>query len=49
VSKGAYNKLMEITGAGLLVKATVWVATDSECGNQAFYINNADLFCWNDQ
>jgi len=45
---GAYDKLLEMTDAGLLAKATVWAATDPNCANQAFNINNGDLFRWND-
>lgn len=45
---GAYDKLMEMTDAGLLAKATVWAATEPEAANQAFNINNGDLFRWND-
>ncbi|MFP2930101.1 SDR family oxidoreductase [Pyxidicoccus sp. 3LG] len=45
---GAYNALLEMTDAGLLAKATVWAATDERCANQAFNINNGDLFRWNE-
>ncbi|OUJ71246.1 SDR family oxidoreductase [Hymenobacter crusticola] len=45
---GAYDKLLEMTDAGLLARATVWAATDSRCANQAFNINNGDLFRWNE-
>ncbi len=45
---GAYDKLMEMTDAGLLAKATVWAATQQQCANQAFNITNGDLFRWND-
>jgi nucleoside-diphosphate-sugar epimerase len=45
---GAYDKLMEMTDAGLLAKATVWAATNGQCANQAFNITNGDLFRWND-
>lgn len=45
---GAYDKLMDITDAGLLAKATVWAATDPLCANQAFNITNGDLFRWNE-
>lgn len=45
---GAYDKLMEMTDAGLLAKATVWAATNKKCANQAFNITNGDLFRWND-
>jgi nucleoside-diphosphate-sugar epimerase len=46
--RGAYDTLMEMTDAGLLARATVWAATDPRCANQAFNINNGDLFRWND-
>jgi nucleoside-diphosphate-sugar epimerase len=45
---GAYDKLLEMTDAGLLAKATVWAATNGQCANQAFNITNGDLFRWND-
>ena len=45
---GAYDKLIEMTDAGLLAKATVWAATEPKCANQAFNINNGDLFRWNE-
>jgi nucleoside-diphosphate-sugar epimerase len=45
---GAYHSLLEMTDAGLLAKATVWAATDPRCANQAFNINNGDLFRWDD-
>lgn len=43
---GAYDKLLEMTDATLLAKATVWAATDPRCANQAFNITNGDLFRW---
>ncbi|WP_394839134.1 SDR family oxidoreductase [Pendulispora rubella] len=45
---GAYDKLLEMTDAGLLAKATVWAATSEAGANQAFNINNGDLFRWNE-
>lgn len=45
---GAYDALLEMTDAGLLAQATVWAATDKRCANQAFNINNGDLFRWNE-
>jgi nucleoside-diphosphate-sugar epimerase len=45
---GAYDKLLEMTDAGLLARATLWAATDPRCANQAFNINNGDLFRWNE-
>lgn len=45
---GAYDKLMEMTDAGLLAKATVWAATTPAGTNNAFNITNGDLFRWNE-
>jgi nucleoside-diphosphate-sugar epimerase len=45
---GAYNSLIEMTDAGLLARATTWAATDERCANQAFNINNGDLFRWSE-
>ncbi|WP_215542944.1 SDR family oxidoreductase [Amycolatopsis sp. CA-230715] len=45
---GAYDSLLEVTDAGLLARATVWAATDERCANQAFNINNGDLFRWSE-
>jgi len=32
----------------LLARATVWAATEPRCANQAFNINNGDLFRWSE-
>ena len=45
---GAYTSLIEMTDAGLLAEATVWAATTPDCANQAFNINNGDLFRWDE-
>jgi nucleoside-diphosphate-sugar epimerase len=45
---GAYDSLIEMTDAGLLARATVWAATDERAANQAFNINNGDLFRWSE-
>jgi nucleoside-diphosphate-sugar epimerase len=45
---GAYDSLLEVTDAGLLARATVWAATDERSANQAFNINNGDLFRWSE-
>jgi len=47
-SPGAYHSLLEMTDADLLARATVWAATDPACANQAFNINNGDLFRWSE-
>ncbi|MER5394957.1 SDR family oxidoreductase [Saccharopolyspora sp. NPDC002686] len=43
---GAYDSLLEMTDARLLAKATVWAANAEQAQNQAFNINNGDLFRW---
>ena len=45
---GAYDKLIEMTDAGLLAKATTWAAGAEKAANEAFNINNGDLFRWNE-
>lgn len=45
---GAYHSLLEMTDADLLAKGAVWAATDARCANQAFNINNGDLFRWSE-
>ena len=45
---GAYDSLLEMTDAGLLARATVWTATNERCANQAFNVNNGDLFRWSE-
>ena len=42
----AYRSLIEMTDAGLLAKAMVWAATDPAAANEAFNINNGNLFRW---
>jgi len=43
---GAFQTLMEMTDSTLLAKATVWASTNPKAANQAFNINNGDLFRW---
>lgn len=45
---GAYDALLEMTDAGLLARATVWAATEDRGANQAFNVNNGDLFRWSE-
>jgi nucleoside-diphosphate-sugar epimerase len=37
-----------MTDADLLARATVWAATDDRGANQAFNVNNGDLFRWSE-
>ena len=47
-SPGAYHSLIEMTDANLLASATLWAATDPSCANEAFNINNGDMFRWSE-
>ncbi|XXX78311.1 SDR family oxidoreductase [Sorangium sp. So ce134] len=44
----AYDRLLETTDARLLGRATAWAATSAPCRNQAFNINNGDMFRWSE-
>jgi nucleoside-diphosphate-sugar epimerase len=43
---GAYHSLIEMTDASLLGRAMVWAATEPRAANQAYNVNNGDLFRW---
>jgi nucleoside-diphosphate-sugar epimerase len=43
---GAYRSLIEMTDAGMLARAMTWAATDPAAANQAYNVNNGDLFRW---
>jgi nucleoside-diphosphate-sugar epimerase len=43
---GAYRSLIEMTDAGLLARAMTWAATEPAAADQAFNVNNGDLFRW---
>lgn len=45
---GAYDALLEMTDAGLLARATVWAATEPRAADEAFNVNNGDLFRWSE-
>lgn len=45
---GAYDSLLEMTDAGLLAEATEWAATSEAATNEAFNINNGDIFRWSE-
>lgn len=45
---GAYDSLIEMTDAGLLARATIWVASHKSFANQALNITNGDLFRWSE-
>ena len=45
---GAYDKLLEMTDAGMLARATVWAATEERVAGEAFNVGNGDLFRWSE-
>ncbi|MEM7775041.1 MAG: SDR family oxidoreductase [Pseudomonadota bacterium] len=38
--------LYNVTDAGLLARACVWMSTDTECANEPFNVTNGDVFRW---
>lgn len=44
----AWNSIVDHTDAGLLADATVWAATAPSAINQAFNVNNGDLWRWSE-
>ncbi|MEQ8652410.1 MAG: SDR family oxidoreductase [Kiloniellales bacterium] len=45
-SLGNHRALYQVTDAGLLARALVWMASSEAAANQAFNITNGDLFRW---
>ena len=45
-STKAYNLIAEAVSASYLARAIVWIATNSQCSNQAFNVTNGDCFRW---
>lgn len=45
---GTYDRLIEITDAGLLARATIWAATEPRAAGEAFNVGNGDLFRWSE-
>jgi nucleoside-diphosphate-sugar epimerase len=45
-SPAAFDAQRDMTDASLLARAMVFIATTSACANQAFNVNNGDLFRW---
>lgn len=47
-SADAYERLFEVTDAGLLARATLWAAVTPVCAAAAFNVTNGDCFRWRD-
>jgi nucleoside-diphosphate-sugar epimerase len=45
-SARCFESLFQVADAELLGRAAIWVSTTAGCGNQAFNVNNGDLFRW---
>jgi nucleoside-diphosphate-sugar epimerase len=41
-----FDKRYNVMDAELLARAALWCATTARCGNEAFNINNGDIFRW---
>lgn len=47
-SADAYERLFEVTDAGLLARATLWAADSPDCAGEAINVTNGDCFRWCD-
>ncbi|HAT3647737.1 SDR family oxidoreductase [Raoultella ornithinolytica] len=47
-SPQTWHSIVDFTDAGLLAEATLWAATSPEAQNQAFNVNNGDVWRWSE-
>ncbi|KGT86799.1 MAG: SDR family oxidoreductase [Pantoea sp. Morm] len=47
-SERTWNSIVDHTDAGLLAEATIWAATTPGAANQAFNVNNGDIWRWSE-
>lgn len=47
-SEQAWHSIVDHTDAGLLAEATLWAATSPAAQNQAFNVNNGDVWRWSE-
>jgi nucleoside-diphosphate-sugar epimerase len=47
-SEQAWHSIVDHTDAGLLAEATLWAATSPAAQNQAFNVNNGDIWRWSE-
>ncbi|HBU6130154.1 SDR family oxidoreductase [Enterobacter sp. 168J2] len=47
-SEQTWHSIVDYTDAGLLAEATLWAATSPAAQNQAFNVNNGDLWRWSE-
>jgi nucleoside-diphosphate-sugar epimerase len=47
-SERCYGTRYNVADAELLARASIWCSTTPACGNQAFNVNNGDVFRWRD-
>ncbi|WP_434641477.1 SDR family oxidoreductase [Klebsiella sp. I138] len=47
-SRQTWHSIVDHTDAGLLAEATLWAATSSAAQNQAFNVNNGDVWRWSE-
>ena len=47
-SEQTWNSIVDHTDAGLLAEATLWAATSPVAENQAFNVNNGDVWRWSE-
>ena len=47
-SEACFTARFNVMDANLLARAIIWCSSTSKCGNQAFNVNNGDVFSWRD-
>jgi nucleoside-diphosphate-sugar epimerase len=47
-SQAAFERRFNVADSELLARASIWCSTTPGCGNEAFNINNGDVFRWCD-
>lgn len=47
-SQACFDARFNVADSELLARASIWAATTPGCGNQAFNINNGDVFRWHE-
>jgi nucleoside-diphosphate-sugar epimerase len=47
-SSACFDTRFNVVDSELLARASIWCSTTPACGNQAFNINNGDIFRWRD-
>jgi hypothetical protein len=45
-TEACFKALFNVIDADLMARAAIWCSTTPACGNEAFNVNNGDVFRW---